>query len=149
MICNVYSHVLAVIKPNICCITNAGPNIYQTPPKCMIYALQQPFKDEIDLLQKQQIIVSQDVDETLEWCKGFVLVPKSDEKVILYLDPTNLNHALIRPVHRDHTTSDILGPYTHMHSPSNTDKCKLMISKSEIRQNIIISDNLFMLTWWV
>ena len=48
------------------------------------------------------------VDETLEWCNSFVLVPKTNGKVRLCLDPVQLNQALIRPVHWGPTLNDIL-----------------------------------------
>ena len=48
------------------------------------------------------------IDETLEWCNSFVLVPKANSKVRLCLDPVQLNQALIRPVHRGLTLNDIL-----------------------------------------
>ena len=45
--------------------------------------LQQPLKEDLDRLQKQQIIVPLDVDETSEWCSSFVLVPMTNGKVIM------------------------------------------------------------------
>ena len=36
--------------------------------------------------------------ETSEWCNSFVLAPKANGKVPLYLDPVRLNKVLIRPV---------------------------------------------------
>ena len=58
------------------------------------------FKDELDQLQKLDIITPLGVDETVEWYNSFVLVPKTNGKVRLCLDPVRLNQALIRPVHR-------------------------------------------------
>ena len=48
---------------------------YQVPPRCMAYALQKPFKGDLEGLQKQDIIAPPGVDETSEWCNSFVLVP--------------------------------------------------------------------------
>ena len=48
------------------------------------------------------------VDETVEWCNSFVLVPKANSKVRLCLDLVRLNQALIRPIHRGPTLNDIL-----------------------------------------
>ena len=48
---------------------------------------------------KKDIIATLGVDETAEWCNSFVLVPKSNGRVRLCLDPARLNQALIRPVH--------------------------------------------------
>ena len=75
---------------------------FQAPPRHVAYALQKPFKDELDWLQKLDIIIPLWVDETLEWCNSFVLVPKTNGKVRLCLDPVRLNQALIRPVQRSH-----------------------------------------------
>ena len=54
------------------------------------------------------IITPLGVDETLEWCNSFVLVPKGNGKVRLGLDPVQLTQALIRQVHRGPTLKDIL-----------------------------------------
>ena len=54
------------------------------------------------------IITPLRVDETLESCNSFVLVPKANGKVRLGLDLVQLNQALIRPVHRGPTLNDIL-----------------------------------------
>ena len=81
---------------------------YQAPLRCVAYALQKPFKYELDQLQKLDIITPLGIDETAEWCNRFVLVPKANGKVRLCLDPVRLNQALIRPVHRGPTLNDIL-----------------------------------------
>ena len=81
---------------------------YQLPPRWVAYALQKPFKDELDQIQKLDIITPPGIYETAEWCNSFVLVPKANGKVGLYLDPARLNQALIRPVHRGLTLNDIL-----------------------------------------
>ena len=70
--------------------------------------LQNLFKDELDQLQKLDIITPLGLDKTAEWCNSFVLVPKANGKVRLCLDPARLNQALIRPVHRGPTLNDIL-----------------------------------------
>ena len=81
---------------------------YQAPPRHMAYALQKPFKEELEHLQELDIIAPLGVDETAEWCISFVLVPKANGKVWLCLDPVWLNQALIRPIHRGLTPNDIL-----------------------------------------
>ena len=81
---------------------------YQAPPRHVAYALQKAFKDELDWLQKLDIITPLGMDETVEWCNSFVLVPKANGKVRLHLDPVRLNQALIRPLHRSPTLNDIL-----------------------------------------
>ena len=80
---------------------------YHAPPRCVAYALQKPFQDELERLQ-QDIIAPLGVNETSEWCNSFVLVPKANGKVRLCLDPAQLNQVLIRPIHRACMLSDIL-----------------------------------------
>ena len=74
----------------------------------MAYTLQQPLKDELDMLQKQQIIVAFDVDRTSEWWNSSVLVLKLNGKVQLCLDPVRHKKVLIRPVHRAPILNEIL-----------------------------------------
>ena len=74
----------------------------------MAYALQKPFKEELEHLQKLDIITPLGVDEMAEWCNSFVLVPKANGKVRLCLDLARLNQALIRPIHRGHMLNNIL-----------------------------------------
>ena len=52
------------------------------------------------------IITPLGVDETAEWCNSFVLVPRANGKVRLYL--ARLNQPLMRPVHRGPTLNNIL-----------------------------------------
>ena len=56
---------------------------YQAPPRCVAYALQKPFNEELECLQKMDLLTPLGVDETLEWCNSFVLVPKANGKVRL------------------------------------------------------------------
>ena len=81
---------------------------YHAPLRHVAYALQKPFKDELDWLQKLDMITPLGVDRTVEWCNSLVLVPKAKHKVRLCLDPVWLNQALIRPVHRGPMLNDIL-----------------------------------------
>ena len=81
---------------------------YQVPPRHVVYALQKPFKKELDWLQKMDIITPLGIDELTEWCNSFILVPKANGKVRLCLDPVRLNQVLIRPIHRGSTLNDIL-----------------------------------------
>ena len=60
---------------------------YQAPPRCIAYALQKPFKEELEHLQELDITVPLGVDKMAEWCNSFVLVPKANGKVQLCLDP--------------------------------------------------------------
>ena len=47
------------------------------------------------------------VDGTAEWCNSFLIAPKLNGSIHLCLDPTRLNHALIRPVQRGQTITDL------------------------------------------
>ena len=81
---------------------------YQVPLRHVAYVLWKLFKEELDHLQKQDIITPLGVDRTAEWCNSFLLVPKANGKVSLCLDPVRLNQVLIRPIHRGPTLNDIL-----------------------------------------
>ena len=59
---------------------------YQAPPRHVANKLQ-PFKEELECLQKMDIITPLRVDETADWCNSFVLVAKANGKVRLCLDP--------------------------------------------------------------
>ena len=60
---------------------------YQVSPRHVAYALQKPFKEELQHLQDLDIIAPLGVDEMAEWCNSIVLVPKVNSKVQLCLDP--------------------------------------------------------------
>ena len=49
---------------------------YQAPLRHVLYMLQKLFKEEMDQLQKMDIITPLGVDKTVEWCNNFVLVQK-------------------------------------------------------------------------
>ena len=51
---------------------------YQVPPRYVAYVLQKPFKEEMNWLQKMDIITPLGVTKTAEWCNSFVLVPKAN-----------------------------------------------------------------------
>ena len=47
------------------------------PLRRVVYVLQEPLWEELDRIQKQHIIIPLDVDdETSEWYKSLVLVPR-------------------------------------------------------------------------
>ena len=81
---------------------------YRVPPRHVAYALQKPFKEELEWLQEMDIIALLGIDEMAEWCNNFVLVPKENDKVRLCLDPVQFNRALIRQIHRGPTLNNIL-----------------------------------------
>ena len=78
-----------------------GSHPYQTTPRRVGYALQKPLKEELEWLQKKQIIVALGAHE-MSKCQynSFILVPKTNGKVRLCLDLVQLNKALIRPIYR-------------------------------------------------
>ena len=41
---------------------------YQAPPRCVAYVLQKPFKDELDQLQRMDIITPLGFEAMAEWC---------------------------------------------------------------------------------
>ena len=67
-----------------------GSYLTQVSSRRVAYALQKPLKKEMGNLEKQQIIVLFDVDESSEQCNSLNLALKW-----LYLDPVQLNKALI------------------------------------------------------
>ena len=81
---------------------------YQAPPRHVVYALQKPLRRNWTSYRKWDIITPLGVNETVEKCNSFVLVPKVNGKVRLCLDPARIDQALIRPVHRGPMLNDIL-----------------------------------------
>ena len=81
---------------------------YQTLCRRVAYTLQEPIKDELDRLQKQEIIVTLNMNETSKWCNSFALVPKANGKVWLCMDPARLNKVLIRLAYGEPSLNDIL-----------------------------------------
>ena len=68
---------------------------YQALLRQVAYALQKPFKEEVEWLQYLDITTPLGIDKTVEWCKSFILVPKPNGKIRLSLDPARLNQALL------------------------------------------------------
>ena len=86
---------------------NAVP--YQAPPRRVPVALQKDFKHTLDKMVQDQILKPLSLDERSEWCNSFVAIPKPRKnEVRICIDPAKLNEAIIRPVHRGQTVSDIL-----------------------------------------
>ena len=73
---------------------------YRALPRRVAYVPEGLLKEELEMLQRQQIIVPLGVDETSKWYNTFILVPKANGKVRLCLDLARLNKAQIRPMHR-------------------------------------------------
>ena len=53
---------------------------YQVPPWHIAYALQKPFKEELERVQQQDIITPLGIEQMAEWYNSFILVPKSSGK---------------------------------------------------------------------
>ena len=81
--------------------------IPDTPDTCGIHT-SKPFEKELKWLQEQDLITPLAVNETAEWCNSLVLVPKSNGRVRLCLEPAQLNQTLIRLLHRGPTLNNIL-----------------------------------------
>ena len=64
-------------------------------------------------LKEKQILAPPGVDETMEWCKSFAMVPKQNSTVHLCLDPVRRNLLLIWTVHRGPNINDILTKLTN------------------------------------
>ena len=71
------------------------------------------FKEDSNGCSRNIIITTLGIDESLEWCKSFVLVPKINWKVWLCLDPAGLNQLLIQPAHSGPTATDIFSKLAH------------------------------------
>ena len=78
--------VLGALKAYFCYSLNLNSKPYQVPLRCVAYALQKPFKEELEWLQELDIVAPLGVDEMAEWCNSFVVVPKVNGKVWLCLD---------------------------------------------------------------
>ena len=48
---------------------------YQVLLRCTAYILQESLKKELKRLELHQILAPLGVDETVEWCNSFVIVP--------------------------------------------------------------------------
>ena len=118
---------------------------YQAPLRWMAYALQKPFEEELERLQKQDRLAPLGIDETSEWCSSFVLVPRTNGKVRLCLDPAQLYQALIRPIHRGPTLNNILCKCNNANYLSLIDASSEY--QLEARQKIIILHDICVSVW--
>ena len=66
-------------------------------PRKIPHPLKSKVKDEVERMVREDVISP--VTEPTEWCSGIVVVPKSNGKIRLCVDLTNLNKAVQREVH--------------------------------------------------
>ena len=119
----------------------------QAPLRHVAYALQKPFKEDLEWLQLQDIITLLGMDVTAEWCNSFALVPKTNWKVKVCLDPARLNQALIRVVHRGLSLNDILLKLNNAQYHSLIDV--FWLSQPKPRWKIIIPHNICTPIWQI
>ena len=79
--------VLGASKAHFHCSLSLTASHTKCHQGVVAYALQKPFKEELEYLQGMDIITPLGVDKMAEWCNSFVLVPKANGKVQLCLDP--------------------------------------------------------------
>ena len=72
------------------------------------YAMQEPLKNELDKLVKEEILRKVDISEPIKWLNSFVCVKKTNGKLRLCLDLTHLNKWIIRPRHSAKLVDDVL-----------------------------------------
>ena len=53
---------------------------YQATQRHIAYALQKPFKEELERLPQQDIMKPLGIDKIVEWCNSFILVLKPNGK---------------------------------------------------------------------
>ena len=70
--------------------------------------MQEPLKNELDKLVKEEILHKVDISEPIEWLNSFVCVKMPNGKLRLCLDPTHLNKWIIRPRHSTKLVDGIL-----------------------------------------
>lgn len=82
---------------------NAVPVVH--PPRRVPFALRDKLKQELDRMEKANIIAK--VSTPTEWVNSLVVVEKSN-KLRVCLDPRDLNKAILRPHYPMRTLDDIL-----------------------------------------
>ena len=78
------------------------------PVRRVPHAMQEPLKNKLDKLVKEEILHKVDISELIEWLNSFVCVKKPNGKLRLFLDPTHLNKWIIRPRHSAKLVDDVL-----------------------------------------
>lgn len=83
--------------------TSATPAIH--PPTCVPIALRHRLKEELQNMEKQQVIVK--VTEPTDWVNSMVAEKPRIGKLRVCLDPKDLNKAINRPHYPLPTLNDI------------------------------------------
>ena len=78
------------------------------PVRRVPHTMQDPLKNELDKLVKEEILHKVDISEPLEWLNSFVCIKKPTGKLRLCLDPTHLNKWIIRLRHSAKLVDDVL-----------------------------------------
>ena len=83
---------------------NATPKIH--PPRRVPYALKDRVKEELDKMEKLEVI--EKVTEPTDWVNSLVIAEKPNGKLRLCLDPKDLNEAIKRPHYSTKTLEEAL-----------------------------------------
>ena len=98
------------------------------------------------MFTRQQIIIPLGVDDMSECYKSFILVPKPNRKVHLYLDPARLNYVLKRPKYMGHVVNDVF-PKGNACTILNTHRHKLGVAQPITEEKIFIHNHICMSVW--
>ena len=86
--------------------SNAVP--VQKPARQIPVALKDEFQKEINMMVKDGILTKLDKNQATEWLNSFVVFRKPSGKLRIWLDPTDLNPHIIRPVCNSNTVDDVV-----------------------------------------
>ena len=81
---------------------------FRVPIRRVPIALQDPLRQELKELLEQGIIRRIKDEERVDCVNSFVIVRRSNGKIRLCLDPTRLNHSLIRPMYATLKLDDVM-----------------------------------------
>ena len=94
------------VKPvNIQLLDDAIP--IQKPAGCVPMLLKDKFEQEFHSMEKQGIISKLDHYQVTEWLNSFVVHRKPNSDLRIFLDPTNLNKYIVRPICNSITLDDV------------------------------------------
>ena len=81
--------------------------LYQVPQRCIVYALQKPFKEELEWFQQHDTTAPVGMDDTVDGATALYWCQKPYGKVRSCLDLARLNQATKRQVYSRPTLNDI------------------------------------------